>query len=203
MKNTKTEDCFFQSESSFQELLFAVKDGFQKHLELFKTNLDVQINVIDSMWVISQRFLILTRGAVCMCSYPQEQCDREEREIRAGFKLKRKELHKSNYTLSVSLEDLKQMCQSFDKALTNTIDPSLPSQIIEGNNERKPIYFYIEFYADFFKFLRDIQNQLTWLKPMLYVDDIKSILEYKNHLQPNKTELDYFEKSLYEFSNQK
>ncbi|XP_055846770.1 uncharacterized protein LOC129912513 [Episyrphus balteatus] len=197
MKTNKTKDCTKKTEKSLKNLLLALEEQFKNHLKAFYSNLDIQKNIIDSIWVISQRFLILTRGAICVRPYPKEQSDREEREMRSDFKIQKDNLTNLNLKLDVSLETLKQKCRTFDRTLAN-IDTSLPNQTIEGNNERQPIHYYIELFADCLKFFKATQSQLSPLGRFLNVEDIKSIVECKKLLEPDEMVMEYFEKSICE-----
>ncbi|XP_004525885.1 uncharacterized protein LOC101452707 [Ceratitis capitata] len=184
----------YQKEEETLRQLLKLEELFRDHLVLTKREMALQKELVNRLWVLSQRYVILISTTGC-CKHPEVYSGPTEDILLREYSDKLNLLRTSNCRISDSLRKLRQNCIAFN-ALHSHLDMTLGTPFITGDTFHKPIGFFIELVDDLFKYFHALQLKLKYLSHQLDPVDLMVLEEYKVALEPSEDFEEYLHTGL-------
>ncbi|XP_013117058.2 uncharacterized protein LOC131993967 [Stomoxys calcitrans] len=178
---------------TLQQLL-ALEKEFREHNAVIKNELLTQKELISRMWVLSQRYILITSTGTC-CKFPEIFAGPAEEIILQEYCEKLKALKTSNCRISVSLKDLRTSCRLFE-TLCSQLDMNLQTPFIIGDAYHKPLAFFIELVSDLFKYFHAWLLKLKYNSQLLDPYKAEGMEHYKTLIEPSEEFEEYLNMGL-------
>ncbi|XP_075155334.1 uncharacterized protein LOC142228722 [Haematobia irritans] len=187
LEHTKME------EEVLQHLLILEKE-LRDHNELMKHEMILQKDMVSRLWVLSQRYILLSSTGPC-CKFPDIYANPAEETILQEFCEKLKTLKTSNCRISNSINELRSSCRTFDD-LCSQLDMTMQTPLILGDIYHKPLAFYIELVNDLFKYFHAWVLKLKYNSQLLDPYKFEGIGYYKTLIEPSEDFEEYLNMGL-------
>ncbi|XP_011189203.1 uncharacterized protein LOC105216424 [Zeugodacus cucurbitae] len=174
----------YQKEEETLRQLLKLEELFREHLALTKREMLLQKDMVNRLWVLSQRYVILISTTGC-CKHPEVYSGPTEDILLREYSDKLNLLRTSNCRISDSLRKLRQQCILFN-SLHSLLDLTMETPFIIGDTFHKPIAYFVELVDDLFKYLHALSVKLKYLSHQLEPVDLLVLEEYKAALEPSE-----------------
>ncbi|XP_054730429.1 uncharacterized protein LOC129239137 [Anastrepha obliqua] len=179
----------YQKEEETLQQLLKLEEMFRETFSLTKREMVFQKDLVNRLWVLSQRYIILISSNGC-CKHPEVYSGPTENILLREYADKLRNLRSSNCRISDSLRKLRQKCLVFN-SLHKCLDMTMETPFILGDTFHKPIAFFIELVDDLFKYLHALSVKFKYLSHQLDPVDLLALEEYKVALEPSEDFEDY------------
>ncbi|XP_067639843.1 uncharacterized protein [Eurosta solidaginis] len=173
-----------QKEDEILRQLLKLEAMFREHFEFTSREMISQKDLINRLWVLSQRYVILISTNGC-CKHPEVYSGPTEDVLLREYSEKLRLLRASNCRISDSLRKLQSECCIF-RNLFDYLDLAVETPLIVGDTFHKPISFFVELIDDLFKYLHALSLKLKYLSHQLDPLDLMVLEEYKTALEPSE-----------------
>ncbi|XP_055911283.1 uncharacterized protein LOC129945521 [Eupeodes corollae] len=173
--------------------LITIRDSIKVHDQLVESEKEIQRGVLDRLWVLSQRYSIISKGAPTKLNFPAVHPP--EGEIKAEFLAKFCSLESSNLKLTTSLSNVKNTFSALEKFL-DQMEVEHLSVLDQATSLQLPFSSCLEMLADLIKYFTKLQSQMNCFALLLRPDSVSSVELYKKFLKPNQDFSEHLSKSL-------
>ncbi|XP_061389926.1 uncharacterized protein LOC133325118 [Musca vetustissima] len=153
--------------------------------ELTYNELQSQNQLIDDIWVNSQKYLILSGNGLCVKPYPDIISRRYEQELMHTICSKINKLHKSNDRLGKSLSNINAQMIELKKRC-NKLDYNVESPFILGTYNLKSLGYTRQLIEDLYEYFHEQLFKLKCWAQLIAPEDSVSIEDYRTLIHPCK-----------------
>uniref|UniRef100_A0A240SXF4 Uncharacterized protein n=1 Tax=Glossina palpalis gambiensis TaxID=67801 RepID=A0A240SXF4_9MUSC len=174
----------YELEKKILNQLLLLENEFRSHYHFAKKELAQQMEWINRLWVISQRYMHLTSTGLC-CKHPQIYISPTEESMLQEMAEKIKAIKNSNCRIYTSVKELREFCTIFEE-LCSQLDMAVESPFIIGDSSHKPLAFFIELVSDLFKYLHASVLRQRYSVHLIEPSDCETVAKYKAVIEPSE-----------------
>ncbi|XP_036319150.1 uncharacterized protein LOC118733726 [Rhagoletis pomonella] len=175
--------CDYRLENYVSKQLLLIEDLIHKHKNKLDNEIVFQRSLIEQMWKLSQRFLLLTQFHLCVKPFPEIVSVPVEKETQCEFQKKFNAVNISNCRLSSSLDAFRFAIKKLN-LLCSQLDMTVESPFIIGDYKIQPLSYYRNLIDDAFDYFNDVLCKLKCWAQLLDIGDANALDEYKALLDP-------------------
>ncbi|KAM7350349.1 uncharacterized protein ACRADG_008959 [Cochliomyia hominivorax] len=183
--------CDYVLEENVHEYILKLEKLLKEHELLMEQEMKKQNELINCMWIQSQRYLLLTSCGVCVKPYPELVSLPTEKRALCSFYTSLENINKSNCILSQSIDNIRT-CQTELNRLCEQLDMSIKSPFMDGNYSLRSLTDIRAILADLIYYFYGNLCKLKIWSQLLDPRDSVSIEDYMNLIKSN-TETDLLE----------
>uniref|UniRef100_A0A0K8WBJ9 Uncharacterized protein n=1 Tax=Bactrocera latifrons TaxID=174628 RepID=A0A0K8WBJ9_BACLA len=177
--------CDYRLENYVFKQLLLIEEQIRNYKNKLDKEIDFQRKMLDDMWKLSQRFLLLTQYYGCVKPYPDIVSILAEKVAQCKFQKKRKAIQYSNCRLAFILDTLRTSIRKLNNVCSQ-MDMSVQSPIILGDYKIRPLSYYRNLIDDAFEYFNKVLCNLKSWTQLLDIGDPNAIEDYRCLLDPNK-----------------
>ncbi|XP_065366256.1 uncharacterized protein LOC135959140 [Calliphora vicina] len=176
--------CDYYLEQWVHEYILKLEKLLKDHQKLVKQEMEMQKELINDMWIQSQRYLILTSG-VCVKPFPEIVSLPTENRALCRFHTNLRKINESNCLLALSMENIRT-CQTELNRRCEQLDTTVESPFMKGSCSLKSLFYIRNILADLFHYFYSNLCKLKCWSQLLDPGDSVSIEDYMNLIKSNK-----------------
>uniref|UniRef100_A0A1A9ULI8 Uncharacterized protein n=1 Tax=Glossina austeni TaxID=7395 RepID=A0A1A9ULI8_GLOAU len=172
----------YELEEKILNQLLLLENEFRSHYDFAKKELAQQMEWINRVLVISQRYVHLESSGRCR-NHPKVQ--KAEESLLQEMAERIKGIKQSNCRVYTSVKELRKSCIIFEE-LCSQLDMAVESPFIIGDACHKPLAFFIELVSDLFKYLHASVLRQKYSVHLIEPSDYESVAKYKAAIEPSE-----------------
>ncbi|KAH8329215.1 hypothetical protein KR074_006006, partial [Drosophila pseudoananassae] len=171
----------YEKEAEILRLLLNLETRFREHYKLFLCEMKAQRILIERIWLLTQRYLILISSEQG-CRYPEVYTLSTEEAIVNEYEEKLEVIRASNNKIKIALMEILEECKEFYHVY-DTLDKTQATPFILGDNHHRNIQHHKIMVVDIFNYFHAMVLKLKCYMHQLDPVNLESVEDYRDVLQ--------------------
>uniref|UniRef100_A0A240SXF6 Uncharacterized protein n=1 Tax=Glossina palpalis gambiensis TaxID=67801 RepID=A0A240SXF6_9MUSC len=169
--------CDYRLEQCAYYIIIQLEDQFRAHDELVKKEMKLQDELLDDMWLQSQRFMLLTGQGVCVKPYPEIISKNTEKRALCKFHRELRLVHESNCLIGSSMAEIRVSFTELTRRCAQ-LDMTVESPLIKGAWYMQSLKYIRNLLDDLFQYFYQHICKLKCWAQLLDPGDPEAIEDY-------------------------